>query len=337
VSPRLGASHPLLLLALSFALLAALVGFTGANFTSSAENPGNNITAATDFRAPTVSASVIAKAAGGVPGFIKQGGSYRIYATVSDTGNPASGIATVTANVSNLTTGQTAAAMSAGSFTIGGVTYNYRSAPVTANATLTAGSTAYSIASTDNASNSGTTNFSVIVDNILPIASDVQTANGSTIVGQAQQNDTITFTFSEPIEPDSILSGWSGASTNVAVEIQHGLLSLGNDGLRVFDSTDSTVLPFGTVDLGRNDYVNGLLGAILKFGASGTLSTMTMSGNTVTIVLGNRTVVGVLASANTAGSNGTMSWASTTTPIDRAGNASTGNTATESGTADKEF
>jgi hypothetical protein len=337
VSSRFRASRPLLLLSLSVALLAALAGMTGAKFTNQTVSTGNNVTAATDFRAPTVSASVIAKAAGGVPGFIKQGGSYRIYATVADTGNPASGIAAVTANVANLTTGQTAVAMTAGSFTIGGVTYNYRSAPVTANATLTAGSTAYSIAATDSAANSGTTNFSVIVDNILPIASDVQTANGSTTVGQAQQNDTITFTFSEPIEPDSILSGWTGSSTNVAVEIQHALLSLGNDGLRVFDSTDSTVLPFGTVDLGRSDYVGGVLGAILKFGASGTASTMTMSGNTITIVLGNRTLVGVLASAGTAGGNGTMSWASTTTPTDRAGNASTGNTATESGAADKEF
>ncbi len=86
-----------------------------------------------DSVAPTVTAAAIAKTQGGTAGFVKQGGTYYVYANVTDGG---SGVATVTANVSTVTTGQTAAALSSGSFVVGGVTYNYRSAQLTANATL---------------------------------------------------------------------------------------------------------------------------------------------------------------------------------------------------------
>ena len=93
-----------------------------------------------DTVAPSVTAAAIAKTQGGTAGFIKQGGTYYVYANVTDGG---SGVATATANVSTVTTGQTAAALSSGSFTVGGVTYNYRSAQLTANATLTAGAKAF--------------------------------------------------------------------------------------------------------------------------------------------------------------------------------------------------
>ena len=73
-----------------------------------ATSPGNSVGAATDFRAPTASASVIIKSEGGTPGYIRKGGAYTVLANVGDTGNPASGVSTVTANVSTVTAGQTA-------------------------------------------------------------------------------------------------------------------------------------------------------------------------------------------------------------------------------------
>ena len=51
--------------------------------------------------------------------------------------------ATFTVNVSNFTTGQTAVPLVAGSYTAFGTTYNYRSAALTANAVLSAGSKTY--------------------------------------------------------------------------------------------------------------------------------------------------------------------------------------------------
>ena len=83
--------------------------------------------------------------------------------------------------------------------------------------------------------------------------------------------------------------------------------------------------------------MTGLLGGHLKFGATGTPSTMTMSGNSITITLGKQSAVGLGVDATTAGANGTMSWGPSATATDRAGNAASTAAATESGAADKEF
>jgi hypothetical protein len=139
------------------ALALAGDGFTLAAFTGPTNSPGNRVSAASDFLAPVVASSVIAKSAGGTPGFVKQGGTYHVYANVTDDGNPSSGVGTVTGNASNVTTGQTAVALSAGSFSVGGVSYGFRSAQLTADGSLSAGSKSYSVSATDNASNGPTT------------------------------------------------------------------------------------------------------------------------------------------------------------------------------------
>src|SRR5688572_20828938 len=165
------------------------------------ENTSATLATATCFTAddvpPSVSSTVIAKTVPYLPGFIRQGGTYYVYANVTDGGCSPSGIATVRANVSTITTGSTAVALSAGAFTVGGVAYNYRSASLTANATLTAGAKAYTITSTDNAANGGTqTGYSVTVDNTRPTATNVQTANGAATVGRPELGDSVTLTFS---------------------------------------------------------------------------------------------------------------------------------------------
>ena len=76
-----------------------------------------------------MSAAIIGKTAGGVTGYLKQAGTYYVYAQVTDA---VSSVSTVTANVSTVTTGSTAVAMTAGSYSAGGGSYNYRSALLTA-------------------------------------------------------------------------------------------------------------------------------------------------------------------------------------------------------------
>jgi hypothetical protein len=122
-----------------------------------------------DNTVPAVSASVIASSVGGA-GWIKQGGTYYVYANASD---PGAGIFTLKANVSSITSGQTAVSLTActSSCSVGGVTYNYKSAVLTAQNPLT-GSPTYTIAPTDNASNTATlTGYSVTVDNTAPTVS----------------------------------------------------------------------------------------------------------------------------------------------------------------------
>jgi chitinase len=104
---------------------------------------------------------------GSTTGFVHQGGTYKIYAQVSDA---TSGVASVAVNATNVTTGQSAAAMSSGAFTVAGQTYNYASAELTANAVLAEGAKTVTVTATDNATNAGTLNPSATVDNTAPTA-----------------------------------------------------------------------------------------------------------------------------------------------------------------------
>jgi hypothetical protein len=93
-------------------------------------------------------------ASGDLTDEVRQCKPYYMYANVTDTGNPASGVSTVTSNLSSVTAGQTAAALTGGSYSVGSTSYNYRVGPVIADAAP--GSPTYAITSTDAASNSGT-------------------------------------------------------------------------------------------------------------------------------------------------------------------------------------
>ncbi len=320
----------------ALALIAA--GAAIAAFGARTSNPGNTITAAPDFVPPAITATVVAKTQGGVVGFVRKGGGYFVYANVSaDTGNPASGLNTVKANVGEITSGQAEVTLAAGTFTAGGVTYNYRSAELTANSAIE-GSRPYTVTATDKAGNAGTVSGTATVDNVAPTAADIQTANKGTTVGLAEEKDTITYTFSEPIEPESVLAGWNGTSTPVVVRlVDNGLLGLatGNDEVLIYNSANNAQLPLGAVNMGRSDYVAGLLGGFVSYGATGTPSTMTMSGNTITITLG--TLLGVLVGPTTAAGTGTMVWTPVATPYDRAANVMATSPATESGAVDKDF
>jgi hypothetical protein len=317
------------------AIPAAIAAFGGR-----AQSEGDTVTAAPDFTPPAITATVVAKRQGGVTGFVRKGGAYFVYANVTaDTGNPASGIGTVKANAAELTSGQTEAALTAGTYTAGGVAYNYRSAELTAS-TAVEGSRPYSVTAADKAGNARAVQGTATVDNVVPKAVDVQTANRGATVGLAQEKDTVTYTFSEPIDPQSILAGWNGAATNVVARIvDNGLLGLptGNDELFVYNAGNTATLPFGAINLGRGDYAAGLLGGAIYFGATGTKSTMVMSGNTVTITFGTQSAGSLLVGPTTAAGTGSMVWTPVATPYDRAGNVMPTTAATESGAADKEF
>jgi len=185
---------------------AALAGFT------STPTAAHTVAAAADWVAPSVSSTAIAKPTGYLAGAIKQGGTYYVYANVADSGNPPSGVSTVKTDESAITSGQTNVSLTAGSYSVNGVTYNYRSALQTASNPLSGGKT-YTITSTDALAYSRLqTGYTVTIDNAGPTATNISTGNaGGGTHGLAEAGDTITFTFSEQIDPQSILAGWTGA------------------------------------------------------------------------------------------------------------------------------
>jgi hypothetical protein len=274
-----------------------------------------------DRTPPTVSAAAIQKSAGGRGGKVKQGGTYYVYAQVADA--PAD-VAGVTANVSTVTTGANAVAMTFGSWTVDGVAYDYRSTAQTANLVLIPGAKTFSITATDAAGNAGiATGFSVTVDNTAPAAADVQTSNvGGGTAGRPETGDIATFTYSEAVEPISVLAGWDGTATSVTVRIvQAG----GGDRLQIWNAGTTAQLPLGELNLGGNNYVQTT--------STFTGSTMTMSGTTVVVTLGTLTS-GIVKTATNPGS---ITWTPSATATDLAGNACSVTPATETGASDIEL
>ncbi len=291
-------------IALCLAALAACalaVGFSAASFTDSTQNP-QTVGAVADFLPPSASVSVVGKAEGGAAGYVRAGGNYRVYANVTDSGNPASKTSSVKANVSALTAGQTAVALTAGSYSFDGVTYNYRSAQLKAGGAIGAGTKSYALTLLDGAGNSGVESFSVTVNG--PFAgSSFATANApGNDSGEPEEGDTVSFTYNDAPEPTSLKSSWDGDAVSVKVSIAD---SSGNETLSV------SGVSLGSVSL-KGDYVAS--GKTVSFSSS----SMTLGDSTVTIVLGDPS-----SSSSVDDDNGNRApvWAPSSAADDLAGNA----------------
>ena len=137
-----------------------------------------NYPAIVDSTSPTVSAAVVAMASPAAAGWVRKSGSYTVYANASDAGSPASGIATVTANVSSLTPGTTSLSLPAcsSSCSVGGVTYGYKSAATTAGSAIADGSATVSLTAADKAGNTAAGSAGATIDSTVP------TVTGAVIV-----------------------------------------------------------------------------------------------------------------------------------------------------------
>lgn len=310
------------------ALALAGAGSAWAAFAGKASSDDNELRAIPDWVAPSAQRSVVQKAEGGVAGYVREGGGFRVLAQVTDAGNPPSGVASVAARFAGLAD----IPLSAGSFTAEGIAYNQRSAVQSAPSGTPEGSYAYGLASSDSAGNSRVDQgFSVTVDNSTPRGTDVQTENraGGTD-GLPEPGDSISFSFSELIDPYSVVAGWSGAATtNVVVRVNDDVNAFGGDDtLVVHAAGNGAALPLGTVDLGDDRFVD----SNSTFGASGSASTMRRAGTTITVTLGSFS--GELGRRSR---NRDMTWHPANGATDRAGNPMSTATVNESGGSDRDF
>jgi hypothetical protein len=316
-----------------FAAVAALVACaqflpgTSSSFTAATANSGNSVTAKADWTAPTISATAVRKAAGGVTNKLGQGETFYVYANAADTGNPASGLGTVTASVTNVATVATAT-MTAGSYTVGAATYGFRTALLTAKATLATGTYAYSISVSDTAGNGPSTLAgSVSVDNTAFAPSSFLTTNVAT-AGKILATDTMTLTYNHAPDPESVFSGWDGSSRTVNVALSdgavYGLSPANGDLIGVTDSAGAAT-SLGYIVTGGNYAANSTT-------VSYPNSTIVLSGSTYTVTLGTPSNT---ANLNTDTSSNTATWTPNATAFDTFGNASSATTIT--GTARVQF
>jgi hypothetical protein len=160
------------------------------------------------------------------------------------------------------------------------------------------------------------------VDNTAPAGSDIQIVNGAGTAGSPDTGDVITFTYSEQVLTSSILAGWNGAATAVAVQLPNN----GNaDTLEIWNQTNSAQLPVtnGSVALSGNYVQNTVV-----FDA-----TMVQSGSSIVVTLGTK----ASGTVRTVGGNVTLSWPPSAAVTDLAGNPCATTTVSESGAADPNF
>jgi hypothetical protein len=139
------------------------------------DNVGNlgipaNYPVIVDSTGPAVTAAVVAMASPATVGWVHRSGTYTVYANATDAGSPASGIATVTANVSALTPGTTTLALPActSACSVGGVTYGYKSAATVAGSALSDGGVSIGLSAADKAGNATAGSASATVDSAPP-------------------------------------------------------------------------------------------------------------------------------------------------------------------------
>ncbi len=183
-----------------------------------------------------------------------------------------------------------------------------------------------------------TTTSSVVsartVDNSVVRAIDVQATNGGGTAGKLDNGDKLTYTYSELINPTSLLAGWDGNATAVSLRLRDGnTLGLGNTGDSIDVLKGSTSVNLGSVIL-NGDFIKSNKTAI--FNATMTASTTMVAGVNRSIVT---VQLGTLASGTglKTASTGTMKWTPSAAVTDLSGNKCSTTPATESGTADRDF
>jgi hypothetical protein len=173
------------------------------------------------------------------------------------------------------------------------------------------------------------------VDNSPLRGLDVQTANGGATAGKLEANDTVTFTYSDQVNPATLSAGWNGAATAVSLRVRDGnLFSLGNKGDTLDVLRGGSAVNLGSVNL-KEDYVKS--GKTVTFNATMTASTATVNGVTVTVVT---VKLGTLASGTgirTVSGLSAMVWSPAAAATDLFGTACSTAPATETGTLDREF
>jgi hypothetical protein len=268
-----------------------------AAFTAQGKNPANTFTTASDWIPPAVTLTA------------PTDGSYTDDTTPTFSGaagTVAGDATTVTLHVYSgpAATGTPLQTLSA---TRSGATWSATATALPAGATYTARAT-----QTDSGGNTGTSlTTTFTVDTTPPVPAMISAANASGgTAGRLGAGDSITYQFSEPIVPTSVLSTFTGGTTTASVSVR--FTNAGSaDTLRILDSAS-----VANVNLDISVATN----ANLVTGTVTWPATMSQSsdGTSFTIVLGTAPTSGVATTVNTAKN---MVWTARAGPTDRAGNA----------------
>ena len=282
----------------ALAVVSSGVGMSSAAFTAHSASKAT-ITAATDWVAPSVSISSPSDGA-----YLRSGS-----ATVTGSAGADAGDSSVTVSLYSGAdaTGTPVLTRTASRL---GTSWN------TSLSSLADGTYTLLATQADAGGNTGRATRTFTVDSIAPTRASVTATNGTGgTAGRLEAGDAITFTYSEPIAPASVLSGFTGAATAVKVRFFNAT----TDGFTVLDSSSQANVK---LDAGTTISAGVMLGSGVNY-VSNTVTfngTMTQStdGRSFTIVLGsNNNSSGV---STTAAGTSRLTWTPKTGPTDVAGN-----------------
>jgi hypothetical protein len=268
---------------LATVIVAQLMPGTSSSFTDTTGTQGNTVSAAADWTGPSLDDVVVQKAEGGATGKIRPGGRFYVYANAIDSGSPAAGVQSVTAAVSSVAT-TSSATLVAGSWSVAGTAYGYRSAQLTAKSWVSAGAHQLTISAVDAAGNPPTSApVALEVAGGAFAGADVTTTDRRGNTGLAQTDDELAFVYDRAPEPDSLVAGWDGTPTTVKVLLVDGALygMSGSTDLIAPVSASGDLLGLGYVVL-NGDYV--YKNSTVTFSGS----ELTLDGATVTVTLGSQ-------------------------------------------------
>ena len=194
-----------------------------------------------------------------------------------------------------------------------------RSAATWSTTVTTLGQGTYTARATqsDSSDNTGTsTERTFTIDTTAPTRVSIAAANGTGTPGRLDAGDTITFTYSEPMLPSSILSGWSGSS---AATVKVRFFSGTTDAFTVLDSAsganvklDAGTTAGGGVSLGSGgNYVTNTV----NFSAT---LTQSADDKSFVVTLGSPDISSRIVT--TANSARNMTWTPKSGPTDLATN-----------------
>ena len=256
-----------------------------------------------DNTAPTVVA-VLANTATNEAGWLAQGGSYRVYANVTELPSgvgAGSGVnaSSLVVNVSSITTGQTAVALATGGCPciVGGTTYAYQTAALTASNPLSAGAKSFTTSASDNLGSTTNQSGSATVDNTAPVLLTLQMfdpdGDGKVDQVKATFGDTLA-TYTAGTAPWTLANAPGGASntlSTVSVATTVATLTL-NEG-NVNTASGSFTVALAANAAGIRD----LAGNQASFGATAVVDKAAPVPTDV--VLANATVAGQARSQDT--------------------------------------
>ena len=165
------------------------------------------------------------------------------------------------------------------------------------------------------------------VDNTAPIATALDSGNGGGGPGVLAAGDWVRFTWSEPVVPATISTGWDGSAVlPIRVEVMHH--PSGKDQMDFYNAG-------GSVRLNLIDTVADLkLNADFVASTAWFDGTLTRSGNSLTVTLGAKTSGTV---NTTAAGPVNMTWKPSALVTDLAGNPAGAGMFTEAGGLDRDF